>query len=248
MGAGTRHAELRHPYTRTNRAGRGIFGRSPTRAYGGRRNLVCRFQPATPGRQQQRRRPRTPRAGLRAERMAAHPKSVKEGLNWSGLPPFCKKSGSIAQRLPCRKTPFCRVDIHNGGILIDTEATQHPGDILHEAGHIAVVRRRSAPPFPAMSEKQIRMQWATRSPPFFGPTLLCAPSGCQRKPCSTKTATRGKVTDTSKLQIRKLHWPAIARNGWACAPARPKQMPRVWRLSGHDFLASGLRNRPLAIR
>ena len=31
------------------------------------------------------------------------------------------------------------VDIHNGGILIDPERLQHPGDILHEAGHIAVV-------------------------------------------------------------------------------------------------------------
>jgi hypothetical protein len=29
--------------------------------------------------------------------------------------------------------------IENGAIIIDADALQHPGDILHEAGHIAVV-------------------------------------------------------------------------------------------------------------
>lgn len=31
------------------------------------------------------------------------------------------------------------LSIHNGAIIIDREALKYPGDILHEAGHIAVV-------------------------------------------------------------------------------------------------------------
>jgi hypothetical protein len=42
--------------------------------------------------------------------------------------------------------------INNGMIIIDKEALQHPGDILHEAGHIAVVPGIDRP---GLSERNI---------------------------------------------------------------------------------------------
>ena len=37
------------------------------------------------------------------------------------------------------------LSIHNGAIIIDREALAYPGDILHEAGHIAVVSAAERP-------------------------------------------------------------------------------------------------------
>lgn len=34
------------------------------------------------------------------------------------------------------------LEIENGNIIIDTNLLQHPGDVLHEAGHIAVVSQK----------------------------------------------------------------------------------------------------------
>ncbi|MCS3799899.1 hypothetical protein [Niastella sp. OAS944] len=42
--------------------------------------------------------------------------------------------------------------INNGMIIIDKEALEHPGDILHEAGHIAVVPANDRP---RLSERNI---------------------------------------------------------------------------------------------
>ena len=42
--------------------------------------------------------------------------------------------------------------INNGTIIIDKDALQHPGDILHEAGHIAVVPGNDRP---SLSERNI---------------------------------------------------------------------------------------------
>ena len=36
------------------------------------------------------------------------------------------------------KTFLPGLDIRNGAILVDAERLTHPGDILHEAGHLAV--------------------------------------------------------------------------------------------------------------
>ncbi len=37
------------------------------------------------------------------------------------------------------------ISIENGGLIIDTKKLQYPGDILHEAGHLAVVTAEDRP-------------------------------------------------------------------------------------------------------
>jgi hypothetical protein len=41
--------------------------------------------------------------------------------------------------IPPEKEFVPGVCIHHGGLLIDTDSLKYPGDILHEAGHLAVV-------------------------------------------------------------------------------------------------------------
>ena len=55
------------------------------------------------------------------------------------------------------------LDIRNGALLVDVEKLKYPGDILHEAGHIAVAeqeRRNSANFKPTKGEEMAAMAWS----------------------------------------------------------------------------------------
>jgi hypothetical protein len=55
------------------------------------------------------------------------------------------------------------LDIRNGDLVIDPDRLAYPGDILHEAGHIAVADepRRSAPRLkPTQGEEMAAMAWS----------------------------------------------------------------------------------------
>jgi hypothetical protein len=52
------------------------------------------------------------------------------------------------------------LSIHNGCIIIDKEALKYPGDILHEAGHIAVVPAAERPALTASAIEKREMREA----------------------------------------------------------------------------------------
>lgn len=62
-----------------------------------------------------------------------------------------------------RKTLFPGLDIRAGAVMIDESKLLHPGNILHEAGHIAVhaLSRRSQPKFsPTKGEELGALAWS----------------------------------------------------------------------------------------
>jgi hypothetical protein len=61
------------------------------------------------------------------------------------------------------KTQFPGLDIRSGAVLVDESQLIHPGNILHEAGHIAVhdPARRSHPKFsPLRGEELSALAWS----------------------------------------------------------------------------------------
>jgi hypothetical protein len=61
------------------------------------------------------------------------------------------------------KTVLPGLDIRDGAILIDEARMTHPGDILHEAGHLAVTdpARRNAPQLsPTPAEEMTSIAWS----------------------------------------------------------------------------------------
>jgi hypothetical protein len=52
------------------------------------------------------------------------------------------------------------LSIHNGSIIIDKEALSYPGDILHEAGHIAIVPAAERPALTASAIEKREMREA----------------------------------------------------------------------------------------
>lgn len=86
------------------------------------------------------------------------------------------------------------LDIRDGALCIDAARLAYPGDILHEAGHIAVAdaARRDQPALkPTQAEEMAAMAWsyaAVRNPAF------------RRKPCFTATATKaGPATSWTRF-------------------------------------------------
>jgi hypothetical protein len=67
---------------------------------------------------------------------------------------------------PCaidRKTQFPGLDIKAGAVLVDERQLIHPGNILHEAGHIAVhdpARRKHAKFLPTPGEELSALAWS----------------------------------------------------------------------------------------
>ncbi|MGB7019857.1 MAG: hypothetical protein WBD80_11725, partial [Xanthobacteraceae bacterium] len=66
------------------------------------------------------------------------------------------------------------LDIRHGAILADEARLTYPGDILHEAGHIAVAVRRNA------MRRRCRRAPATSSPRLPGPMPRCVISTSTR--------------------------------------------------------------------
>jgi hypothetical protein len=67
-----------------------------------------------------------------------------------------------AAALP-EKTILPGLDIRNGAILVDAERLTHPGDILHEAGHLAVTdpAQRDAPQLsPTPADEMTSIAWS----------------------------------------------------------------------------------------
>src|ERR1700681_4633831 len=61
------------------------------------------------------------------------------------------------------KTVLAGLDIRHGAILVDEARMTHPGDILHEAGHLAVTDplKRDAPQLsPAPAEEMASIAWS----------------------------------------------------------------------------------------
>ena len=61
------------------------------------------------------------------------------------------------------KTQFPGLDIRSGSILVDEDRLLHPGNILHEAGHIAVhepARRANAKFSPKRGEELSALAWS----------------------------------------------------------------------------------------
>jgi hypothetical protein len=69
------------------------------------------------------------------------------------------------------KTRFPGLDIQSGAILVDESQLIHPGNILHEAGHIAVhdPARRSHPTFsPTRGEELGALAWSYAATVYLG--------------------------------------------------------------------------------
>ena len=67
-----------------------------------------------------------------------------------------------AAALP-EKTVLPGLDIRHGAILVDEARMRHPGDILHEAGHLAVIdpAERNAPTLaPTPAEEMTSIAWS----------------------------------------------------------------------------------------
>ncbi|MCS4306613.1 hypothetical protein M2404_000936 [Rheinheimera pacifica] len=80
------------------------------------------------------------------------------------------------------------VQIKNGGLCIDTQQLKYPGDLLHEAGHIAVMPaasrhllqedvRKSAGQGPAEEMAAIAWSWAALTALQLPPEFLFHPAG-----------------------------------------------------------------------
>lgn len=80
---------------------------------------------------------------------------------------FVRSIGIEVQACPINwKTRFPGLEIRSGAVLVDEKQLIHPGNILHEAGHIAVHNpaRRKEPKFlPSRGEELGR--WLGHMPP-----------------------------------------------------------------------------------
>ena len=82
------------------------------------------------------------------ERLAAFVRSIGIDVRTAALP---------------EETVLPGLDIRDGAILIDPARLKHPGDILHEAGHLAVTEPavRSAPtPAPSAGDEMTSIAWS----------------------------------------------------------------------------------------
>ena len=77
---------------------------------------------------------------------------------------FVRGLGIDVQALPLGDDTFLSgLDIRDGALLIDAARLEYPGDILHEAGHIAVADpdRRTAPLLrPTKAEEMAALAWS----------------------------------------------------------------------------------------
>jgi len=80
------------------------------------------------------------------------------------LSTFVCSIGIVVQACPIDwKTQFPGLDIRSGSVLVDEDRLLHPGNILHEAGHIAVhepVRRANAKFSPKRGEELSALAWS----------------------------------------------------------------------------------------
>src|SRR5262245_13667049 len=81
-------------------------------------------------------------------------------------------------------TQFPGLDIQCGAVLVDETRLIHPGDLLHEAGHIAVTdpARRKAPRLdPSGGEELSTLAWAYAAAMQLGidPTVVFYPGSYQ---------------------------------------------------------------------
>ena len=80
------------------------------------------------------------------------------------LTSFVQSVGIEVQACPINwKTQFPGLDIRTGAVLVDESQLIHPGNILHEAGHIAVhdpVRRQETKFLPLKGEELSALAWS----------------------------------------------------------------------------------------
>ena len=81
-------------------------------------------------------------------------------------------------------TQFPGLDIQSGAVLVDETRIIHPGDILHEAGHLAVTHpaRRNAPRLdPTGGEELSTLAWAYAAAVHLGidPAIVFYPGSYQ---------------------------------------------------------------------
>ena len=80
------------------------------------------------------------------------------------LATFVRSIGIEVQACPInRKTLFPGLEIREGAVLVDEDQLIHPGNILHEAGHIAVHdpdRRKEAKFLPSKGEELGALAWS----------------------------------------------------------------------------------------
>jgi hypothetical protein len=58
------------------------------------------------------------------------------------------------------KTVLSGLDIRHGAILVDETRMTHPGDILHEAGHLAVTERNAPQLSPTPADEMTSIAWS----------------------------------------------------------------------------------------
>ncbi|WP_425098462.1 hypothetical protein [Tropicibacter sp. S64] len=77
---------------------------------------------------------------------------------------FVESLGIAVSREPLPEGTFLPgLDVRDGALLVDVEKLTYPGDILHEAGHLAVAdeARRNAPVLkPTKAEEMAAMAWS----------------------------------------------------------------------------------------
>jgi hypothetical protein len=83
-----------------------------------------------------------------------------------------------------RPTRFPGLDIANGAVLIDEERLIHPGNILHEAGHLAVhdpAKRKDPQIDPSGGEELSTLAWSYAAALYLGfdPALVFYPGSFQ---------------------------------------------------------------------
>ena len=88
------------------------------------------------------------------------------------LSTFVRSIGIEVQACPIDwKTQFPGLDIKLGAVLVDEQQLIHPGNILHEAGHIAVhdPARRQEPKFsPSRGEELGALAWSYAATVYLG--------------------------------------------------------------------------------
>ena len=107
-----------------------------------------------------------------------------------------------AERLPA-ETFLPGLDIRHGAILVDEERLPHPGDLLHEAGHVAVAdpgARGKATLDPTSAEELATLAWSYAALRHLdlAPEVVFHPHGYKGGAqalidCFTKGAGRGVV-------------------------------------------------------
>jgi hypothetical protein len=69
----------------------------------------------------------------------------------------------MCARPNCRNAPSCPASFRDGAILVDEERLAYPGDMLHEAGHLAVTdtEARNAPALePTPGDEMAALAWS----------------------------------------------------------------------------------------